>query len=632
LRPQIIVGVVIVVVVLAAGFLAPRLRSTASKQAAQAAEQAELARRELHRYAESYALPHLERQADLDALKEADFDQLLEQSQEAFAKLGQELAQTVSQAQASDRRLGREATDLRALRSNAGDVRSAITGFDQLYQQHQALFQRAAQHARQAGQAGRDVLGVAHILGMAEFLRATRLLEDAQVQRGQLRDEQAELLNLAANWKLTQAEADHYAGLDVGEILADLQQDSEELTARKDEAAAQAEGLTRAVAERKQELAQVREQLEAGRAALLSLEEKGFQAGDDSSFNAYRERYREVADQLLTLQEQEQLLAKGGTRGGELVGDDLQTAEIQGGEVVEGLEELERKLAVAQEKAQRFVDAEQRLAERVEFVKQSGQTAQGEQARYQARLDELGPRLDEKRTRAAELAEAAYAREEEALQAAQAAVRAFQDSQAAVNTWKRAASDLQRAKDRDRKNERLRMIAGDTFVEQLVAGAKGAAKMLVARIHAQRVDALSAHLTVLERYAAVRPGEAVEREPLQTAIEAAREQAVSTLNECVQIYAGLPKDKVPWLAQSSLAVAHYMLSRLAVSPAQANEEMSLAVDSIQEAITNENFPYLTMQVRFREHLRAQGAQFGPAEQPEEEAAPEDEPAPPADGG
>ena len=75
-----------------------------------------------------------------------------------------------------------------------------------------------------------------------------------------------------------------------------------------------------------------------------------------------------------------------------------------------------------------------------------------------------------------------------------------------------------------------------------------------------------------------------------------------------------------------------MLSRLAVSPAQANEEMSLAVDSIQEAITNENFPYLTMQVRFREHLRAQGAQFGPAEQPEEEATPEDEPAPPADGG
>lgn len=631
MRPQIIIGVVIVVVILAAGYLAPRLRSAASKQAAQATEQAELARRELHRYAESYALPHLERQADLDTLKEADFDQLIEQSQEVFATLSQKLAETVSQAQQSDRRLGQEPTDLRVLRSNAGDVRSAVTGFDQLYQQHQALFQRAAQHARQAGQTGRDVLGVAHIQGMAEFLRAARLLEDAQIMRSRLRDKQAELLNLAAKWKLTQAETDHYAGLDVSEILADLQQDSEELTARKDEAAAQAEALTRAVAERKQELAQVRERLKAGRAALLSLEEKGFRAGDDASFNAYRERYREIADQLGTLQEQEQMLAKGGTRGGELVGDDPQTAEIQGGETVQGLEELERKLAIAREKAQRFIAAEKTLAERIEFVKQSGQTAQGEQTRYQVRLDELRPKLDETRAEAAELAEAADAKEKEVLQAAQAAVRAFQDSDAAVKAWKRAASELQRTKDRDRKNERLKMIVNDTFVQQLVDGAEGAAKMLVARIHAQRVDSVSAHLTALELYAAVRPGETVEREPLQTAIETAREQAVNTLNECVQIYQGLAAGPGAWLPQSSLAVAHYMLSKLAVSPAQANEQMSLAAESIQKAVKNENFPYLTMQLRFREHLRTQGGQFGVEEQPGEEA-PEDEQEPPEDEG
>ena len=589
MRPQIIVGVVIVIVILAASFLAPRLRSAASKQAAQATEQAELARRELHRYAESYALPHLERQADLDSLKEADLDGLVERPQETLA---------------------------------------ALRGFEQLYEQHQALFERAVRHAREAQQAGRDVLGVAHIQGMAEFLRASRLLEDAHVLRSQLRDEQAELLNLAAKWKLTQAETDHYAGLDVSEILADLQQDSEELTTRKVEAAARADALTQAVAERKQELAQVRERLKAGRAALLSLEEKSFQAGDDASFNAYRERFSEIADQLRILQEQEHLLAKGGTRGGELIGDDLQTAEIQGGETVEGLEELERKLAVAKEKAQRFIDAQKTLAERIEFVQQSGQTAQGEQARYAARLDKLRPKLDEARTKVAELAEAADAKEEAALQAAQAAVRAFGDSRSATEAWISAAGKLQRDKDPERKNERLKMIVADRFVQQLTEGAEGAAKMLVARIHAQRVDAVSAHLTALERYAAVRPGETVEREPLQTAIETAREEAVKTLNECVQIYQGLPTETVPWLAQSSLAVAHYMLSKLAVDPAQANEEMSLAVDSIKDAITNENFPYLTMQLRFREHLRAQGGQFDIEEQPEEEQAPEDEQEPP----
>ncbi len=589
MRPQIIVGVVIVIVILAAGFLAPRLRTAASKQAAQATEQAELARRELHRYAESYTLPHLERQADLDSLKEADLDGLVERPQETLA---------------------------------------ALRGFEQLYDQHQALFERAVRHAREAQQTGRDVLGVAHIQGMAEFLRASRLLEDAHVLRRRLRDEQAELLNLAATWKLTQAETDHYAGLDVSEILADLQRDSEELTTRKDEAAAQADALTRAVAQRKQELAQVRERLEAGRAALLSLEEKGFQAGDDASFNAYRERFGEIADQLRTLQEQEQLLAKGGTHGGELVGDDLQTAEIRGGETVEGLEELERKLTVAKEKAQRFIDAQKTLAERIEFVQRSGQTAQGEQARYAARLSELRPKLDEARTKVAELAEAAYANEEEALQAAQAAVRAFGNSRSATEAWVSAAGKLQRDKDPERKNERLKMIVNDKFVQQLVAGAEGAAKMLVARIHAQRVDAISAHLTALERYAQVRPGETVEREPLQTAIETAREQAASTLNECIQIYQRLAAGPRAWLPHSSLAVAHYMLSNLAVSPAQADEQMSLAVESIRKAVTNEDFPYLTMQIRLREHLRAQGGQFDIEAQPEEEEAPEDEQEPP----
>jgi hypothetical protein len=618
---------VLAVVILAVGFVAPALLpSTTGPDTLKALQDAELARRQLHGYDAS--LPLVETRSDVERLKEADFDQLVEQAQEEFEALRSQFAERVNQAKRVDRDHKMPESGLRALAVGPAGVRSSVSSFEKLLRENQRVLAEAVKNSRAASQTDRDALGVGEVAGAVKLVEAGRLLDEARQLRAELTAVQARAFAAASRWAAVRAERDYSAGLDVTAIRSGLDTDSQEIEVALTEARQESDRLANAVAQRQQELANVRAQLEEARRERLSLEQTGFTVGDDASFEAYRGRYLELSERLRMLQQQEQKLAFGGIEGLGAA-DDLPEGELEGDEVY-GLDELQRRLAIAEDRLARYTGARKALKAQAGMVDTVGEQAQVRVGEYAARLETLAASVNELRDSMAQLAQQASEKEAAALGAAREAATAFGQAKSAVDRWTREANALQREKDAQRINERLKLITGDSFAAGFASNAEAQAKMLVGRIHTERALGLAAELDTLSRIKELVPGWEFEAGPLQDAFNTARDEAVSILNEAREVYQRLTQKETStsWVHQASLATVYHLLWQ--IDEFNTEQHRSKLIDELGRVLAGrQQSPHLQEQVKLYASLT--GGELPTGTEPEAEEPADEEPAADAEG-
>jgi hypothetical protein len=628
-RLPLIVGAGIVVLVLAAFIAAPQLRSTAAKTAEQARDQATLAERALYQY--NYGLPDVQRLAPPEELKTANLEALAEQAKADIEQGTKDLSKRLNDIRSQAQKAGLPAAQVSLPTADAGGLKRALTHYEQMLADNEQLLKQAMQDARAARQSGSSVLGVPQVAGMVEYARASRALCEASVLRDRQQQLQAELL-------LTNSQARGYAaalagaeGMEMTAVVTGLQSDLAEVQKLAADSTARAEKLAAQVSEREQELAPITAEQSQVRDELLALENKGFNAGDDASFEAYRSQYQRLATRARELQEQEELLRLGGLRGARFADDDYENAEIQGGEEVLSLELLREMAAAAQEAAKRSGKAVTEMQQQIKAAEQSGQDAQAGAERYaelmkglQARQEELRPQIDE-------LAKKASEKEDEALKAAADAVSAFRTSQQAADNWMRDARELQSQRDPERVNPRLKMMLDDKAVPAMGSSAEAEALVLIGRIYAQRIDANRSLLTDLKQLQDNAEQADSATADLQAQIDNDAGEATTRLQNAIKIYDGLVNkvnSNTKWVPQAALAGVHTLLAR--INPSEAAAHLTDALECIQKSTSgHERSPYVQQYLDFQQHLEklTAGEQEGSGEKAAEgEPAAESEPA------
>jgi chromosome segregation ATPase len=598
------IGFLLAIVMLAAGFLLPVLlpRST-TPTTVQALQEAELARRQLHSY--DAMLPLAGMSADVTELKEADFERLLERARTQFDALTSEFNKQVSQAKSADRGNRMPETDLRAASMTPSGVRSSVGGLETSLSQNQRLLSEAAKNTRAALQTDRNALGVGQVGGAVKLVEAQQLLDEARQLRAQLTSEQSRLLAVAARGAEVRGERDRRVGLAVVEIQNILDGDLEEIEAALDDAQAEVDRLSAEVAEREQALAAVRSQLEEARRQRLDLEEAGFAVGDDASFEAYRTEYLRLSEMLRQHEARGQLLAYGGVEGGRVVGDDLMTGEIEGGETIVGLNELKRNLTLAEDKLTRYTQARQALEDRKGLVTTMGAEARAWESQYTTRLDALVAEVQQIRAAMEGLAQQAFEKEESARAAARDAAAAFGSAKAAASRWTGDASALQRERDPQRLNERLKRIASDKLAGEAAESGEAQAKMLEGRILTERALGLGDYLDALARANELLPTGELDLTALQESFTQARDQAISTLSDARAGYERLAQSQsnTSWVHQASLATVYHLL--WLIDEFNAAQHRSNLLDQLGRVIENRRqSPYLQQQVALHALLTA----------------------------
>lgn len=598
-------GVIVAVALLAAIYIVPRLFPTPAYRAQEALSKATEAMRTAHWY--DPQLPQIGAEVRPDSLKSADLQALADKNAETFAKMNEELSAAVRNRKARDQKLGMPAIDYPAPASTGPGLTSAVSHFETLLKYNEDLLERAGARAREALQQGPNTPGVAQIAGMVDYLKASRLLGAAELAQQDLRPLESQALAVAADYKAAAGQAELYRTLAPAAIIEDLKKSIAELTTMQTQAAEQVNQLTREVTEREQALAKVRADLDAARQALVAHEQQSFRPGDDAGFNAYRERYEQIAAKLRELQVQEQELATGGLRGAELEGLNLNEAALAGGEPIVGLDELQRRLALATATAERLVSGRTALEERMRAIEQEGKSSAALADRFAQDAQKLKERLDQLTAEIAKVAGEIAQKEDAALAAAESAARAFRSSETAGDAWVRAAAELQREKDPEKTNARLKLIADDAFAGQFGASAAAESRLLSGRILSHRLSRLNDQIRVVEQIADA-TGTAPAKDELQAALVDTRDKALQALNDAVQGFeklVGRAPATLKWIPNSSAAVAYYLLSR--VDTAQASALRAKALDALAKALDKqEQSPYLAAQVRLRDHLNAIG--------------------------
>ena len=620
MKQPILVGVALAVLIAAAGVFAPAMTSAKRKASLEAHEQTALALRELARV--SMVLPRLSALVAESGIAEADLDPVVESARDTLEDIRSRYAQAMQAAERQAAAHGLEFEGSQPVAVSVQGVRQALGGFESSMKENAALLRAALKDARDAASRDDSAVGVAQVLGMAEYAQASMLLAEAQVLRGEQAEAQGLLLQVGSDWKNAQGLLDQFAGYDMAPVLAGLRDDLTEVSAGRSPVVELVRVLSEQVEEREASLEEAGRELEETTAELRQLEDQGFVAGDDGSFMAYRRNYMGLSERVRWLQAHEQELRYGGVRGAEMIGDDFRTAEIRGGEELLGVDALREQLSLSEELLQRWNGANTSLEDHAEFVTESGERVQAEVTRYQERQAALEQRQTEVAARIETLNRSAFEKEDEALRAAEKSVQAFQKSRRAIDAWVSAARTAQRELDPKRLNERLKLILADPYIEQLPRSSEASARMLAGRIHAQRVEyakALMDDMGVLEE---VNPAfefdEGVFIEQIETALSAGMEtveSARATFQDMAEKLDGEPTKWVPIAAQ---AAAHHLLARL--DSVGAAEHMSLALDLIGQTVdlAGDKLPYAQAYVAFRDHLSGVSSEVGAPDAVEED--------------
>jgi hypothetical protein len=588
-----------------------------ARSTADARRQASLARRQLARV--SVTLPELEEVAEPAALRQADLGAAAERAKEDLSRAAQGSAQRAQHARRFLGEQGLPVPDLPAMGTGSAGVQQALSGYQTLLSDNDALVNRALTDAQAAVSSDRGAVGTAQVLGMSQYLRAASAASRAERLRSLQAAKLEEALRLAAEWKRARAMVDQYRGLDVAEIVSDLEADEARLVAERDQLAAVLEVLEGNVTARRTALAELERRMADVQAQRNALENEGFEAGDDAAFDVYRTRYLSLSEELRFLQAQEQELRDGGRSGAELVGTDPTEAILEGGTPVVGLGELEWSLSLARHRLERLEAAIASIRTHAAQLATSEEQADGEVQRYVARQDELGEQIGALREAALALHQEAMGAERQAMRDAQSAATSFAQAKSATDAWARDAREIQQERDPQRKNLRLTAIINDPYLSQVAESAEAAARMLVARLQAQRADRtekLAADLELLAQMLAEAPADVGE---LRALVETARTEGVQAAEQARAIYERLAGDSrasaSAWVPQGAMAAAQHLAARL--TPQQAPTLLSQAIEAIQSAVAQrEQHPYLRGFVLFRDHL--QGASTAPeGGQPEE---------------
>lgn len=600
MKQPIAVGIVIAVVILGGALSAPALRSSAGKNRAQALEQAELARRRL-----AYAATRVANAAvaiELSALKSVEFRSLIEASPDSFAALEAEFRDAVDKANATDRK--NAARGVKSSPLQPIDIAGAIGSFENRLAEDVKLLAAAEQAAKSADSQG-NVLAVKQVVGMVEYLKASLALAESQRYRKQLVAQRDATLKIGAALMLAQSRVDEFRGLDVTEIVADLQTSLDEASAAESEAKTEADSLEALVAERRRELDDVSGKLTAVRVELLTHEQSGFTAGDDRSFEPYAERHRTLNEALRRHQREEQTLRFGGLKDASFDSDDFLKAAITGGEPVTALSELEWRLQDARSQADGYRIARESAEQTIKDMRAVGETAGGNQADYESRIEKLREELKTLRQSVKQVITNAVEKENEALRAGRRARDAFKAAAAAATAWVRDAQTLRDELDLDRPNERLDDIRNDGFVTRIGPSSQGAALLLIARVDAQRILDFERELEARNQFSEFVPGfDFGSTQTMNEMISTARDDGTTSLKDAITIYEDLARGAgaTAWVPRTALAAAHYLMSK--IDPANADQHLASALATMDEAVAGqEHSPYLLQYVRFRNHLR-----------------------------
>ncbi len=608
-----VIGLVLGAVILAAGFLVPRyLPGKPDPQSLDALKAAELAKRELHAY--DAGLPVAALHAPVSELEKADFDQLAERSADALTALSSEFSRDVRQAQSLDRKNKMPAGKLRALPGGAAGLRSGVKGFARLLRENEQLLADAAKNARAAGSKGRGVVGVNEVSGIVGLARAARYAEVARHIRTQIEQRLGQCFAVALNWAACRGDRDHYAGLDVSKTRADLEADLEEITKLAEQAGKQRDALARQIADAQDELKTVRADIQKTRAARLALEESGFEAGNDASFNAYRTQYLDLSKRLVALQDREMLLTYGGIEGGTFAGDDYLHSPIEGGQPVLGLEELARRHERARVSAERYAAARTELEQQIGQIDRFATQTQMRAKDYAGQLKELAAQGGQIIGQLDALARQAVEAEDKALAAAREAATAFAAAKMAADRWKSDARSVQSKYDAQRQNERLKRIAADERLAAFAAAGEAQAKTLAGRILTERALRLRAELTTFQQVAELMPPLAPDAAARQQAYQVAVDSAVKSLNEAREVYQRLAQKggATAWVYQASLALVSHILWQVDI--ANAPRHRSELIAQLGETLKGRmQWPHLHKEAELFTVLTGGAAPTAPAE-------------------
>lgn len=617
---QYAVAAIIGVVVILAALATPVFLGGPQRASRQASVQAEAALGELERV--SPVLPLAAQHVDAAALKdnEGALEQAATTAAEKLGEVSTAAGQDARRAAGDAERFGFAAPEMARIDTSAAGIRAALGAYDDVVKENEQRLSDVIKTAKELSENEASLTGP-FLLGLAQQMRAIMHLNAATAIRGAQRVGEGELLALTARWKRDRSYADHYRSLDVQPIVADLEQDQAEIATARAAAEARLAELQRQVETRAQELAQATEQANAARAALEAHEAAGFKAGDEASFKAYRAQHANLLADVQQQQERELQLRFGARVGATLSGDDLEKDELEGGEEVASLEHLKWELATAEETVRRYTGATTTLADEVRYIQTSGTQAAEYAQRYTQRISELDAAQKEKLTEIGETAGKALEEEGAALEAAEAAARAFRDAGQRLTRLVTDARSTQQERDPERKNARLSTIVGDPYLSEVADSAAADAQALVARIHAERLRANAHLLETVRLFAEINPDPTFKFDaaPYEEVVNTAREQGQRAAEEARSLGERLSRGPTAtnWIPLGSLAAVQHLSARL--DDPNAPAYLQQARESLQEAVKDrQQSPYLRPLLLFLEHLSPPGSRplMPPAEAPE----------------
>ncbi len=601
MRPSILIGIVIGVVILAAALLAPMLRSSEAKTADQATRQAILAQRKLARVDQNTA--RLEAIANTQQATGETLQQAVTTISDQLREISTDFGKLARQARERAAEHGFEDPKIQPVSPDITGVERAIQGFQKALEQNEGLLRDAIADARAAVQTDREAFCVSQVLGMTQYAQAAARFAEAMQLRGQQAIEQARLLDLAIQHRYADGQASYYRGFDVEPVENELDAGIRELTELKSDADREARNLSALVNDRKQALEVVKVELQQLQQQLQQVESQGFELGNDESFSAYRQQYESLSARLRGLELRHEELLHGTRAGATLVGDNLASAEVRGGTELVGLQSLEGKLETVRRRAVALADSITTLQERRDQVNQLGQRMHNEGGRYRNNLAELSAAEEQALSQVLATAAQARDKEEEALQAAKAAAQAFSQSQRAADAWVRSAREAQRERDPDRKNTRLRAIIDEPYLGQFAKSAEAATRVLAGYVYAERVESIQSLLRDMMLHARM-ADTTFDAAEYESALSEARTAGLETLEQARTTYDSISSApaNTAWIKLAALSAANHLTARLA-GDVEGQAYADVALQKIQEAVAQAaGFPYAVNFVAFRDHL------------------------------
>lgn len=623
MKPQVLTGLLIGGVIAAGAFLTPGLLRTDSS-ARTAEQKTEQARRELNTY--NFGLSQHVRALDTESLKSADLDALISSDQTRFDALGQKFHQDIQRQQAVNQlgvRAGLPRSTLTARNAGSAGIRAALTELDARVRQNESILTSARNLANEAVQADRESPGAAFVSGAIELTRAGEALAVAQAVRARLDARLADLVNAARELGSIETDRRQYQAFDVRPALEHIATQVSEIETLQAAARQQVESLGAQIASVKAELGSIQSRMQQARADLLTLEGAGFQPGSDSSFESFRQRYESLSSALRDLGEQEQRLTHGGLSGAQPA-DGGDEDSLTGGEPVIGLEELERRLAAAEDAAKRLERGRTALQQQAEGLRAEEAAARQTESQLAERSRKQLSTVEQVRGEVLALAEEALKREDDALQAARAAERAFGDSARAQASLASAATKARSELDPTGKNDRLRRITADTLGRQFPEGAEAQARVLAGRVLALRVASIEHLVSAARRVGEFAPSVAFETKELERVLGEAREAGNESLSKAAQWYARVGESGATgWIYLASAAYAHHLIA--SIDPARRSAALSEAAAAISKAVARrEKSPFMAPHLSFLRQMGGAPPTGAPVDDaPAPEDAPED---------